>query len=95
MSEMKKKIIDILSCFNGELAADKIIEELGLKYLEEKEDMLTWLNGRLKELVVDHDGKEVNIWRPEDATSIEDMILRFCERNNINMAKEARGGGTR
>jgi hypothetical protein len=52
------------------------------------EDMLTWLNGRAGAISVSHNGSIETLWAPGDATSIEDMILAFVERHNIDVEKE-------
>jgi hypothetical protein len=60
-------------------------------HLREKQDMLTWLNGRADKIMVHHDGELMLLWSPEDATSIEDMLAAFCKRHGIDMAEEIGG----
>lgn len=59
-----------------------------MEHLQEKEDMLTWLNGRATTIQVHHGGELVHLWAPEDEISIEDAILQFCKKHGIDMAKE-------
>lgn len=81
-----------LRSMNPNLPGEDWKEPSELPFLEEKQDMLTWLNGRALLIVVMHDGKPEILWCAEDATSIEDMILNFCRKHNIDMAKEIEGG---
>jgi hypothetical protein len=50
--------------------------------------MLTWLNGRASKIYVHHEGRRHLLWQPEDGTSIEDMIIHFCDKHGIDMDKE-------
>ncbi len=51
---------------------------------------LAWLNGRATAItILDNEGAPVVLWDPEDAVSIEDRILSFCEKHAIDMRAEA------
>lgn len=58
----------------------------------ESEHLLTWLNGRANAICVHHDSGLQVLWSPEDGISIEDAILGFCKRNNIDLLKEIVSG---
>lgn len=58
------------------------------------QDAMTWLNGRVTSpIAVRHKGENHVLWTVERARSegltIEDAIVEFCNRNNINIEKEA------
>ena len=51
-------------------------------------DLLTWLNGRAIEIRVVHKSFPTLIWHPQDGITIEDSILIFADRNQIDIKKE-------
>lgn len=59
------------------------------------EEILTWLNGRAISgiAIIQDDGSKHIIWEPEDATSIEDMVNSYINRNNIDARREISGSG--
>ena len=51
-------------------------------------NLLTWLNGRCKDIKIIHKNKTIKIWDSKMGVNIEDSILNFCKENRIDIKSE-------